>query len=89
MLVSVVDVGTGRRTDDEWEVGVGTFGVSWELLTGTDAVVVESERGTEAVAEPETEPDPVVEVDSEPGECGTGMNPMELVGVGTRPVLVP
>lgn len=60
-----------------------------------EAVGVESERGAEAVPEPgtetetEPEPDPVVEVDSEPGECGTGMDPIELVGVGMTPVLVP
>lgn len=87
-----VDVGTGRGMEAGREVGVGTL-ASCELLTGTEAVVVESERGASAVPEPETEadaePTPVVEVDSETGECGTGIDPIELVGVGMTPVLVP
>ena len=46
-------------------------------------------KGAEAVLEPETVSDPEVEVESAPGECGTGIDGRDLVGVGMAPVLVP
>lgn len=45
-------------------------------------------KGTEAVLEPEIVSDPEVEVESEPGECGTGTDPRVLVEVGIAPVLI-
>jgi hypothetical protein len=51
--------------------------------------VVVPNKGAEAVLEPETVSDPEVEVESEPGECGTGIDGRDLVGVGMAPVLVP
>ena len=51
-------------------------------------MVVVPKKGVQ-ILEPETVSDPEVEVESEPGECGTGTDPRVLVGVGMAPVLVP
>jgi hypothetical protein len=51
--------------------------------------VVVPNKGAEAVLEPDTVSDTEVEVESEPGECGTGIDGRDLVGVGMAPVLVP
>ena len=51
-------------------------------------MVVVPKKGAQ-ILEPETVADSEVEVESDPGDCGTGTDPRVLVGVGMAPVLVP